>query len=129
MQHDVLLARESWMRFHDRSYRTLAPRPGNHRVFGALTLSLLGLHDATAFVPDYSAHHESFHLLYARNTGITLSRDRRLVDVDLVRSNGAPALVGCYFVNMLPAAADFFHEKTCRGKCPPAHFISRRCGY
>ena len=44
MQHDVLLARESWMRFHDRSYRTLAPRPGNNQVLREVTLSLSGLH-------------------------------------------------------------------------------------
>ena len=95
MQHDVLFERDSWMRFNDRSYRTLPPHPGNNRISGELTLSLPGLHGATAFVPDSSARHESFHLLYAGDAGITLSRDHPLVEVDLVRSNGAPALVGC----------------------------------
>ena len=111
MQHDVLLGRDSWMRFQDRSYRTLAPCPINNRVLGELMLSLPGLQDATAFVPDYSAHPESFHLLYAGDTGVTLSRDHRLVDVDLVRSNGAPALAGCYLVNRLHAATGFSAEE------------------
>ena len=34
------------MRFNDRPHRTLAPRPGNNRVLGELTLSLPGLHGA-----------------------------------------------------------------------------------
>ena len=104
MQHDVLLGRDSWMRFNDRSYRTLPPRPGNSRALRELTLSLPGLHGATTIVPDSSAHHESFPMLHSRDAGITLSRDHRLVDVDLVRSNGAPALAGCYLIDMLYAA-------------------------
>ena len=102
MQHDVLLG---------RSYTTLVPCSMTNRVLGELTLSLPGLQGATAFVPDSSAHPESFHLLYAGDTGITLSRDHRLVDVDLVRSNGSPALAGCYLVNMLHAATDYFAEE------------------
>ena len=73
------------------------PRPGNNRVLGELTPSLPGLHGDTAFVPDALAHQERFHLLYAGDAGITLSRDDRLVEVDLVRRNGAPTLT-------LPAA-------------------------
>ena len=116
----VILGRDSWMRFNDRSCRTLAPRPSNNRVLGELKMSLPRLHGATAFVPDSSAHHDSFHLLYAGDAGITLfhllyagdagitlSRDHRLVDVDLIRSYGTPALAGCYLVDMLHAAADF----------------------
>ena len=38
MQHDVLLGRDSWVRFNDRSYRTLAPRPENNRALGELML-------------------------------------------------------------------------------------------
>ena len=59
MQHDVLLGRDSWMRFNDRSYRTLAPRLGNNWALEELTLSLPGLHGVTAFVPDSSTHLES----------------------------------------------------------------------
>ena len=111
MQHDVLLGRDSWMRFNDRSYRTLDPRPGNNRVLGELTLSLPGLHGATAFAADSSAHHRSSHLLYAGDADITLSHDHRHVDVDLVRSSGAPALTGCYLVDMLHAADIFSTEE------------------
>ena len=34
MQHNVLLGRDSWMRFNDRSYRTLSPRPEDNRIWG-----------------------------------------------------------------------------------------------
>ena len=111
MQHDVLLGRDSWMRFNDRSYRTLDPRPGNNRVLGELTLSLPGLLGATAFVPDSSTHQESLHLLYADDAGITLSRDHRLVEVNLVGSNGAPGLAGCYLVDMLHDVDKFSTEE------------------
>ena len=111
MQHDVLLGRDSWMRFNDRSYRTLAPSPESHRVLGELMLSLSGLHGAIAFVPDYSTHPERFHLFYAGDAGITPSRERRLIEVELVLRNGAPALAGCYLVDMLHAADNFFTEE------------------
>ena len=39
MQHAVLLGRDSWMRFSERSYRTFPPRPSDNRVLGNLTLS------------------------------------------------------------------------------------------
>ena len=35
----------------------------------------------------------------------------RLVEVDLVRRNGAPALAGCYLVEMLHAADNFSTEE------------------
>ena len=110
MQHDVLLGRDSWMQFQDRSYRTLAPCSITNRVLGELTLPLLRLQGATAFVPDSWAHPESFHLL-AGDNGNSISRDHRLVDIDLVRSNGVPALAGCYLLNMLLAATDFSAEE------------------
>lgn len=78
IEHVVLLGRGSWMRFHDLSYRTLASCQVNTLFVGELTLSLPGLHGATAFVPDSSAHPESFHLLYADATGIALSHVHRL---------------------------------------------------
>ena len=81
------------------------------RVLGELTLSFPGLQGATAFVPVSSAHPESFHLLYAGDTVIALSRDHRVVDVDFVSSNGAPALADCYQVNMLHAATDVSAEE------------------
>ena len=76
---------------------------------GELTPSLPGQHGTTTFVPDSPIHYESFHLIYAGDTGITLSRER-LVNVNLARSNGAPALVGGYLVDVLHAAGDFSTE-------------------
>ena len=111
MQHDVLLGRDSWMRFNDRSYRKLPPRPGNNRVLGELTLSIPGIHGATAFFPDASTHQESFHLLYTGDSGMALSRDHRLIEIGLVRSNGAPALAGCNLLEMLHAADNFSTEE------------------
>ena len=99
------------MRFNDRPHRTLAPRPGNNRVLGEVTLSLPGLHGTTAFVPDSSTHPESFHLLYTGDAGITLSRDHRLIELDLIRRNGAPPLTGCHLVDMLHAADIFSTEE------------------
>ena len=98
------------MRFNDRSYRTLAPRPEDNRILGELTLSLPGQVGATAFVPA-STYPESFHLLYAGDADITLSPEHRLIEVDLVRPNGAPALAGCYLVDMLQAADNVSTKK------------------
>ena len=42
MQHAVLLGRDSWMRFSERSYRTLTPRPSDNRILGILTLEDTG---------------------------------------------------------------------------------------
>ena len=39
MQHAVLLGRDSWMRFNHRSYRSLPPRPSDHRIFGEREVS------------------------------------------------------------------------------------------
>ena len=36
MQHAVLLGRDSRMRFNNRSYRSLPPRPLDHRMFDEL---------------------------------------------------------------------------------------------
>ena len=47
MEHDVMLARDSWMRFNTRSYRALPPRPHDNLFFGQLTLS----HHACRLMP------------------------------------------------------------------------------
>ena len=107
----MLLGRDSWMRFNDRSYHTPPPRPCNNRVLREITPSLPRLHGATAFVADALAHQESFDLLYAGDAGFTLSRVHRLVEVDLVRSNGAPALAGCCIVEILQATDIFYTEE------------------
>ena len=92
IQHDVFLVRDSQMRFHDHSYRTLAPRPGNNLVLREFTLPLPRLQGTTTFIPDISVHHERFHLLYAGDPGITLCRGHRFVDVDLFAVTVPPPL-------------------------------------
>ena len=99
------------MRLNDRSYGTLPPRPGNNRVLRELTLSLTGLYGAKACVTDASAHLESFYLIYGGDAGITPSRGHRFVEVDLVRSSGAPTLASCYLVEVLHAAYNCSTEK------------------
>ena len=56
MQHVVLLSRDSWMRFSERSYRALPSRPSDNLMLGDLTLSYHNLGGAVAFVADFSAH-------------------------------------------------------------------------
>ena len=87
------------------------PRPGNNRVLRELTLSLTGLYGAKACVTDASAHLESFYLIYGGDAGITPSRGHRFVEVDLVRSSGAPTLASCYLVEVLHAAYNCSTEK------------------
>ena len=53
MRCPLLLGRDSWMRFHSRSYQTLSPQPDG-RIFGELTLSLCddNLGSAAAYIHD-----------------------------------------------------------------------------
>ena len=72
------------MRFNSHWYRALPPCPHDIRVFG-----------------DPSAT-DGFHLLYDGTVGVTLSDEPQLLEVNLVRSNGSPALAGHYLVDVLP---------------------------
>ena len=96
MQHAVLLGRDSWMRFNIRSYRALPPRPRDSRVFGELTLSHHATTGVSAHAIDPIAEDGGFHLLYEGTVGVTLSDEPQLLEVNLVRSNGSPALTGHY---------------------------------
>ena len=102
MQHAVLLGRDSWIRFNTRSNPSFPPRPSDQRVFGELTLSDHAPTGASAFVPDPLASGGSFHLRYDGADGVTWSDEPQLLAVNLVRSNGLPALTGHYLVEMLP---------------------------
>ena len=101
MQHAVLLGRDSWMRFNNRTYRSLPPRT-NHRIFGELELS----HHAPASVRAYAVNPVvlggGFHLCYDGAVGVTLSDEPKLLAVNLIRSNGSHAFTGHYLVDMLP---------------------------
>ena len=56
----------------------------------------------SAYVIDPIAADGGFHLLYDGTVGVTLSDEPQLLEVNLVRSNGSPALTGHYLVDMLP---------------------------
>ena len=102
MKHAVLLGRDSWMRFGCRTYRSLPPRPSDHRVFGELELS----HHAPAGVRAYAVNPDAsgggFHLCSDGAVGVTLSYIPKLLAVNLGCSHGAQALRGHYLVDMLP---------------------------
>ena len=107
MQHAVLLGRDSWMRFSDRAYRTLPPRPSDNRVLGNVTLSRQHSSGTVDFASDFSVPTGCYHLLYAGDRGISLTRNHQLVQLSLVRSNGATALASSYLVDILHGATDF----------------------
>ena len=90
------------MRFNTRSYRALPPRPLDSRVLGELTLSYHATTGVAAYAVNPAASNGAFHLCYDGTTGVTLSDERQLLAVGLVRSNGSPALTGHYFVDILP---------------------------
>ena len=102
-QHAVLLYRDSWMRFNNRSYRSLPPRLSGHRMFGELEPS----HDAPAagvhaYAIDPVASGGGFHFRYDGVVGVTLSDGSQVLAVNLVRRKGSQALTWHYLVNMLP---------------------------
>ena len=107
MQHAVLLGRDSWMRFNTRSHRALTPRPHDNRVFGELTLSHHATTGVSAYAIDPTATGGGFHLLYDGTVGVTFSDEPQLLEVNLVCSNGSPALTGHYLVDMLPEPGIF----------------------
>ena len=90
------------MRFNNRSYRCLPPRPSDYRIFGELEL----YDHASAGVPTYAiypvASGGGFHLRCDGTVGVTPSDEPRPLAVTLVRSNGSQALTGHYLVDMVP---------------------------
>ena len=113
-QHAVLLGRDSWMRFNTRSYRALPPRPHDNRVFGELTLSHHATTGMSAYAIDPIAADGGFHLLYDGTVGVTLSDEPQQLEVNLMRSNGSPALTGHYLVAMLPQPGISFNAGALR---------------
>lgn len=76
MEHAMLLGCDSSTRFGDRSYRTLAPAPGDNRVSGEITLSHTEQHGAALLVSHSSDPAGGLRLLYAGDTDISLSHDQ-----------------------------------------------------
>ena len=77
-------------------------RPHDNRVLGELTLSHHATTGVSAYAIDPTATDGGFHLLYDGTVGVTLSDEPQLLEVNLVRSNGSPALTGHYLDDMLP---------------------------
>ena len=83
-------------------YRSLSPRASDHRTFGELALSHHTPACVLAYAIDPVVSDGGFHLRYDGTVGVTLSHEPQLFAVNLVGSNGYPALTGHYLVNMLP---------------------------
>ena len=73
MQHAVLLGRDGWMRFNNRTYRSLPLRPSDLRIFGELELSHHARVGVRADVVNSVASGGGFHLCYDGAVGVTLS--------------------------------------------------------
>ena len=115
MRCPLLLGRDSWMRFHSRSYQTLSPQPDG-RIFGELTLSLCdnNLGSAAAYIRNHETSNAAYHLVYD-GPGVSLTDSPQLIPVNLVRLDGSPALTGHYMVDLLSAHDD---------STPPERFVS-----
>ena len=103
MRCPLLLGRDSWMRFHSRSYQTLSPQPDG-RIFGELTLLLCNdnLGSTAAYIRDLESSDDVYHLVYD-GLGVSLTDSPQLIPVNLVRLDGSPALTGHYMVDLPPA--------------------------
>ena len=97
----MLLGRDSWMRFTNRTYRSLPPRPSDYRIFGELELSHHAPGGVRAYAVNPVASGGGFHLCYDGAVGVTLSDEPNFLAVNLVGSNGSQALTGHYLVDML----------------------------
>ena len=101
MQHPVLLGRDKWVRFEQRTY-TILPRKPSRPVFGEISLTTHYTNGFPTFVHDNRPTTDVFHLEFDGDHAISLSSTPSLVPVNLVRSSGVPALNGQYLVDMLP---------------------------
>lgn len=120
MQHPVLLGRDSWVRFSERYYRTLFPRPSENGVLGDLSLSHRKPMGTVAFISDCSAPTGAYPLFYAGGIGFLLSLDHEFIHAAPVLSSSAPALAGSYLVGILHSATHLSVDEH-----PVEHGISR----
>ena len=111
MRCPLLLGPYSWMRFHSRSYQTLAPTPDG-RLFGELALSHI-FGDAAAYVHSRKATDTAYHLVYD-GPGMSLNVTPQLPPVHLICLDGSPAVTGHYMVDMVT---------TRDGQDPSEHFV------
>ena len=116
MRCTLLFGRDSWMRFHTRSYQTLAPTHDG-RIFGKLTLShtFSNAHNSpAAYIHSCETLDAAHHLIYD-GQGMTLTTAPQLVPVNLVRFDGSPALTCHYMVDTATT-----HD----GQDPFEHFVA-----
>ena len=98
-----LLGRNGSMRFHSRSYQTLAPTPDG-RLFGELALSCAfddACNSAAAYIRSCEAPDAAYHLVYD-GPGESLNMTPQLVPVNLIRLDGSLALAEHYMVDVIP---------------------------
>ena len=103
MRCPILLGRDSWMRFHSRSYQTLPPTPDG-RVLGELTLAHICDNSgggASAYILNCDDLEVAYHLIY-EGTDMSLDTTPQLTPVNLVRRDSSPALTGHCMVDLLP---------------------------
>ena len=96
------VVRPSVIHFTNCSYRSLSPRPSDHRIFGELDLSQNDPAGVPAYAIDPVASGVGFHLRYDGAEGVSLPDEPQLLAVNLVRSNGSQAITGKFLVDMLP---------------------------
>ena len=102
MRCPLLVGRDSWIRFHSRSYQTLPPQPDG-RIFGELIFSPCddNFSSAAAYIRNCETLDTAYHLIY-NGPSVTRTDSPQLIPVNLVRLDGSPALTGHYMVNLLP---------------------------
>ena len=108
----LLLGRDSWMRFHSRSYQTLAPT-SDGGVFGELTLSHTfddAYNSATAYIRSCETTNVVHHLVYD-GQAMSLTSSPQLVPVNLIRLNGSPALTGHYMLDIITTDDDQYRSE------------------
>ena len=84
---------------NNRFYRSLPPRPSDHRIFCELELYRHAPAGVRAYARNPVASGGGFHVRYDGTVGVTLSDEPQLLAVNLVGSIGSQALTGHYAVS------------------------------
>eukprot|EP00752_Nemacystus_decipiens_P015617 g13940.t1 len=102
MKDPLLLGRDSFHRFSQQLYQGPRNFSGYKSNIGELTLSHLSDQQVPLYIEDHEADPDQFHLHFAGDTSVSLSATPTLVDVNLIRNIGTPALTGNNMVKLLP---------------------------
>lgn len=101
-KHSVLLARNRWMRFVQRTTYTTPSHLPSQTTFGDRSLATPYTDSLSTLIHGNRPAADTFHLDFAGVHAISLSSTLSLAPVHLVRSSDIPALTGHYLVDMLP---------------------------